>query len=338
MRDNEIPGAADHRQNPGHEPTPPGADRTGVAFLFPGMGPTGYGELGRYMLLDQHARDLVAEADDRLGYSLVDRLRETPGDYTEYAQTAFFVCCVALAGWVRRETGLAPDLCAGPSFGVKPMAAFTGGLAFGDAVEMTAGLARCMDGYFAAEHTDVVTHSFARTPAAALAEILAGLAADGIWHEVTCHVDDDMYMVTLRERDTERLEREVRGAGGLSLYTMRPPLHASVFAPLRARAEAEVLARLPAFEDPAVPVVADHDGAIVRTGPRLRGLVLDGIVRPVRWPTVVETLIREHVGTVCVCGPDGLFGRVARTTENFRVVAANPRLALQPRRRTESVT
>jgi [acyl-carrier-protein] S-malonyltransferase len=311
---------------------PDGGERTGTAFVFPGMGPAAAAELGRYLLLDPYARELAAEADERLGYSLIDRLQADPGDYTQYAQTAFFVCCVALAGWARRETGLVPDYCVGPSFGIKPLTAFTGCLAFADAVELTAGLARCLDGYFAAEHLGVVTHSFARTPAASLVEILAGLHDDGIWHEVSCHVDDDLHMVTLAERDLERLEREVRAVGGMSLYTMRPPMHASVFAPLRARAEAEVLAALPAFADPEIPVVSDYDGALLTTGTGARDLLLDGIVRPMRWPAAVETLMREGVGTVCVCGPDALFGRVAKTTENFHVVAANPRLALRPRR------
>lgn len=304
----------------------------GSAFVFPGMGPAAAAELGRYLLLDPHARGLVAEADDRLGYSLIDRLQGNPGDYTEYAQTAFFVCCVALADWARRETGLVPDLLCGPSFGIKPLIASAGCLEFGDAVELTVAVARCLDDYFATEHQGVVTHSFARTPADAFAEITAGLREDGIWHEVSCHVDDDLYMVTLAESDVERLDRDVRSAGGLALYTMRPPMHASVFAPLRARVEAEVLGRLPAFADPEVPVVGDYDGELVRTGEGVRDLLLDGIVRPMRWPTVVETLIGEGIGTVCVCGPDALFGRVSKTTENFRVVAANPRLALRPRR------
>jgi [acyl-carrier-protein] S-malonyltransferase len=309
-----------------------GGGSGGTAFVFPGMGPAAPAELGRYLLLDPHARALAAEADDRLGYSLIDRLQQNPGDYTQYAQTAFFVCCVALAGWARRETGLEPDLCVGPSFGIKPLTAFTGCLAFGDAVELTAAVARCLDGYFATEHAGIVTHSFARTPAASLAEILAGLNDDGIWHEVSCHVDDDLYMVTLPEQDVERLDREVRAAGGMSLYTMRPPMHASLFAPLRARVEAEVLGGLPDFADPGVTVVDDHDGTLIRSGAHVRALMLDGIVRAMRWPAVVETLLREGVGTVCVCGPDALFGRVAKTTENFHVVAANPRLAMRPRR------
>ena len=308
------------------------ADRTGTAFVFPGMSPIRFADVGKFLLIDSRARRLVAGADERLGYSLVDRLRTTEGDYTEYSQVAFLVTCLALAEWAERELGVEPEVCAGPSFGEKPLAAYTGALSFSDAVWMTARLARCLEEYFATAHRDVVTHSFARTPEPQLAEVLAELSECGAWYDVSCYIDHDLHMVSLREKHLEQLQQGIRAVGGMSLYTMRPPMHSSAFTALRRKAEAEVLDGL-RFADPVLPVVADQDGAVVRTGEGIRTMLSESFVRPLRWPDVVGTLKRLGVGTVYVCGPDSLFGRVACTTGAFEVVQVSPRTALMPRRR-----
>ncbi|HEX6352585.1 ACP S-malonyltransferase [Actinophytocola sp.] len=306
--------------------------RSGTALVFPGMAPARFADVGRFMLINPFARELVAAADERLGYSLVDRFRDNDGDYTEYAQVAFMVNCLALAWWAEHELGVSPQFCTGPSFGEKPAAVHIGALSFSDGVWMTAALARCMDEFFATEYQDVVTHSFVRTPEEAVSEVLAELNALGEWCDISCYVDHNFYMVSLRERNLEWLQRKVRAIGGLSLYTMRPPMHSSAFGALRRKAEDEVLGDLP-FADPVLPVIADQDGTVVRTGAGVRAMLLDSFTRPLRWPAVVDRLKQLGVGTVCVSGPDSLFGRVPCTTSNFEVVAATPRLAMSPRRR-----
>lgn len=308
---------------------------TGTAMVFPGMGPVRFADVGTFMLANPYARRLVAVADDVLGYSLVDALREAEGDYSVDAQVAFLTNCVALAQWAEAELGVVPDVCVGPSFGEKATAAHTGTLSFRDAVRMTAGLARCMEDYFATEHRSVVTCSFVRTPEEQLKEVLAELDERGQWYEISCHVDHDFWMVSLREAGLERFERRVRALGGLPLYTMRPPMHCAAFGALRDRAEREVLADLH-FADPVLPVVADQDGSLIQTGEGVRDMLLDSFVRPLRWPEVVASLRRLGIGRVCVAGPDSLFGRVGITTANFEVTAANPRVAMHPRSRTAS--
>lgn len=305
--------------------------RSGTALVFPGMGPARFSDVGTFMLANSFARRLVAQADEVLGYCLVDRFRESAGDYTVPAQVAFLTNCLALAQWAEAELGVVPDVCVGASFGEKAAAAHVGSLTFADAVRMTARLGTCMEEYFAAEHQDVVTQSFVRTPAERLREILAEMDERGEWYDISCHIDHDFYLLSLHEAGLERLERRVRAIGGLPLYTMRPPMHSAAFDGLRRKAESEVFAEL-VFADPAVPVVADQDGSVLRTGEGIRTMLLDSFVRPLRWPDVVATLRRLGVGRVCVAGPDSLFGRVGVTTRNFEVLAVDPRLAMRPRR------
>ncbi|MEV7008648.1 acyltransferase domain-containing protein [Streptosporangium sp. NPDC051022] len=313
-------------------PLPAALPAAETAFVFPGMGPSAFAEVGRFMVINPFARRLVAVADERLGYSLVDRFRETEGDYSEFAQVAFLVNCVALAQWAQHTLGIDPEICTGPSFGEKAAAAYTGALSMSDAVWMTANLARCMDDYFSREHRDVVTHSFVRAPEERLRELLAEMDSRGEWYDISCYVDEDFFMLSLRERNLEWLERRLRGIGAMSLYTMRPPMHSGAFGALRRRAEDEVIGGLE-FAAPRIPVIADQDGTPVTTAEGMRTMLLDGFVRPLRWPDVVASMKRMGVTKVAVCGQDSLFGRVPCTRRNFEVVAVNPRLALRPRPR-----
>ncbi|MCG0064993.1 acyltransferase domain-containing protein [Streptomyces tricolor] len=302
-----------------------------TALVFPGMGPVPFAEVGRFMVAHPAARDLVAVADEALGYSLVDAFRTSPGDYSEAAQVAFLVNCLACAHWARDHLGVEPGIVAGASFGEKAALAYTGALELPDAIRLTAEIARCLEEYFAEEHRDIVTLSFVRAPRDGLDAILADLDAAGEWHEISCHVDDGFYMVSLPEHRVQWMQERLRAVGSLPLYTMRPPMHASAFRPLRDKAAREVVSRY-SFADPTLPVVADQDGRLLHTGEELRTLLLDGFDHPMNWPSVTTALKDAGARRLCVAGPDSLFGRVPCTTRNFDVVAAQPRLAMTSRR------
>ena len=304
-------------------------------MIFPGMGPSRFRDVARFLLVNPLARRLLAGADEALGYSLFERYRDCDDDsddYSEHAQVAFLVSCLAMAQWAEHTAGARPTVCAGPSFGGKAAAVYAGALTFSDAVRMTARQARCEAEYFARRHTDVVTHSFTRMPAQRLDGLLDELAGRGEWHEISCYVDDDFHMVSLRDGMLEWFQRRLRALGGFPLYTMRPPMHCAAFGELRELVEREVFGEL-TFADPRLPVVADQDGTVLDTAAGVRTMLLDGIVRPVRWPAVVATLRRLGVGTVCVAGQDSIFGRVGCTTRSFEVVAASPKAAMRPRPR-----
>ncbi len=309
---------------------------TGTAIAFPGISPCRFEDVGRFLLVNPMARRLTATADETLGYSLVDRFREAEGEFTEYERVAFLVICLALASWAEESVDMRPDICVGPSFGGTPAAVYSGALSFPDAVWLTARWSHYLAEYFATEHADVVTQSFARTPADQLAEILVELDEQGEWYEIACHVDEDFSMLSLRESRLDWLHRSLRARGGLPLYTMRPPMHSAAFAPLRATIERELVSGL-RFDDPDIPVVSDHDGAVLTTAGEIRTLLLDGIVRPVRWPRAIETLRHHGVGTLYVSGPDALWGRVKCTRQSFDVTTLTPRMALTPRRRVTTV-
>jgi [acyl-carrier-protein] S-malonyltransferase len=295
------------------------------------MGPSGYAALAKFMVTDPCARRLRRTADDVLGYSLMDLYRDTQADYSEYSQVAFLITCLALVERVSEIPDAAPvACCAGPSFGSKVAVAYSGALPIPEAILLTARLARCEEEYFRSEHQDVITQSIARTPGPALQMILDTMTERHEWHDISCHIDEDFFMVSMRTASLDRFLREVRAAGGLPLYAMRPPMHSPAFAALRRKAENEVLKDF-SLRDPRLPVVADHDGSVVGTADGVRAMVLDGFVRPVRWPEAVRAMKGLGVTKIYICGPDALFGRVRCTTRNFDVVSIDPRLALRPR-------
>jgi [acyl-carrier-protein] S-malonyltransferase len=307
----------------------------GSALVFPGMSPSRFEDAAKFMLINPVARKLVKQADEALGYPLVQRFRDTEGDYSEYAQVAFLVNCLALAYWAQERFDPAPEVIVGPSFGGKAAAVYAGVLEFQEAVVMTARWARALEDYFAVAHKDVVTHSFTRTPREELDRILAELDGRGDWYEIANHVDDDFWMLSVHRGTLDWLNQRLRSTGGMPLYTMHPPMHCSAFTDLRTAVDTGILAGL-SWSDPHTPVIADQDGSLRTTADGVRTMLLDGFTRPVRWPEVVDALKRRSVGKVYLSGLDSLFGRVPITTSNFEVVSFNPRTAVMPRRKTSA--
>jgi [acyl-carrier-protein] S-malonyltransferase len=303
----------------------------GTAIVFPGMGPSSYADLGKFIVTDLRARRLRRLADAALGYPLLDRYRTSGEGYSEYTQVAFLISCIALFEWAEEELGISPSVCSGPSFGSKCAVVHAGALPFQEMVLATAQLARCEEEYFRSAHQDVVTQSIARTPEPVLQEILAGMRSRNEWHDISCYIDSDFFMVSMRESSLEPFITAVRAAGGLPLYVMRPPMHSSAFGELRDKVANEVLSGFQ-FTDPNIPIIADQDGSIVDTGAGVRTMLLDGFVRPVRWPATLQTMKNLGVSKIYIAGPDTLFGRVRSATESFSVVIVNQRMAMRPKR------
>ncbi|MFD0444343.1 hypothetical protein ACFQ10_20695 [Streptomyces indonesiensis] len=176
------------------------------------MGPSGFSEVGRFLTLDPFARKRLAEADEALGYSVFDRLRDSEDDYSEATQIAFLVNSMASADRAEQEHGLVPDLCVGPSFGQKAAAAYVSSLPFPEVVRLTAELARCEHAYFAEEYQDAVTHTFVRTPQEKLTEILTELGERGEWYDYSGYLDDGFFMVSLREPELEWFKKAISQA------------------------------------------------------------------------------------------------------------------------------
>jgi [acyl-carrier-protein] S-malonyltransferase len=295
------------------------------------MSPAGYADLAKFMMVSPRARRLREVADSVLDYSLMDEYRKASEAYSEASQVAFLISCFALAEWAQQELGIEPCLCSGASFGEKAAIAYTGSLTFSDTVRLTVRMSRCEEAYFRLEHQDVVTQSVARIPGESLREILADMTGRGEWSDISCFIDDDLFMVSMRERSLEKFTGAVRAVGGIPLGVMRPPMHSSAFSPLRQRMADEVLADF-RFADPRLPIVSDQDGSVVDTADKAKSLLLSGITQPVNWPDALRSMRERGISKLYIAGPDALFGRVRSAAGSFDVVTVNQRMALRPKR------
>ncbi|CAM5308757.1 [acyl-carrier-protein] S-malonyltransferase OS=Streptomyces alboniger OX=132473 GN=CP975_27360 PE=4 SV=1 [Streptomyces alboniger] len=302
-----------------------------TAVVFPGMGPSRFSEVGKFMMIDPFVRDRLAVADEALGRSVLDGFRGEGDDYGEFTQIAFLVNSVALADRARETLGKDPDVCVGFSFGLKSVTAFSGALPFSETVRLAFELAHCERKFFEEQYQDLVTLVVTRLPDERLNEVLTELADRGDFHEISGYLKEDMYMVTLRESALESVQRHVSALGGYSLYSMKPPAHCPALSVLRDRVEEEVLRKFN-LQDRRMPIVADHDGSLVTTADQLGTLLLDSFDHPVRWPPIVATLRAQGVKRVHVTGPDRLIHRLDSTTSAFDVIALGPEQALRPAR------
>ncbi|WP_349876885.1 ACP S-malonyltransferase [Micromonospora sp. HUAS YX12] len=289
------------------------------AVLLPGLAPSNHRAVGEFMVTDPYARRRVAQADAVLGRSLVDGFRTAGPAGNADSQLAFMVNCIALADRAD-QAGMSARLAIGPSFGQFALAAHLGVLPFEIAVELVIAFSDCEREYFRTRHTGLVTRFFYRLDTTGLAVVRRELTVRGAWNELSCDLDAGFAALTLARDAVPALDAAVRAIGGIPLYSLSPPVHSSAFGQLRDRC-AEVCHGVD-FAAPRMPVVSDHDGTLVTTGPGVRELLLAGIVRPVRWPAAMAALTGAGVRIVWVPGPSNLFDRLARTA--FEVRAVNP--------------
>ena len=302
----------------------------GTAVIFPGMGASGFADLGRFLVLDRYVRPRLRVADEVLGGSLLAMLRAADGSYTVPAQVAFLVASLALADRAEHELGMRPDVCVGPSFGHRALTAYAEALGFAEAIRFTTAVAECELAYFADAADDPVTQCYVRVPDEPLRELLDSYRADGAWVEISGYLDRGGYLVSVSGARLAELTSAVRALGGYAMQTMRPPAHAARFGGLRDLAARTVLAGY-RLAEPTLPVVADQDGRTVHTAEDLRTMLLDGFDRPLDWPATVRGLVALGVRTAYVTGPDQLFHRLDCTTANLRVVPVTPKTAGRPR-------
>ncbi|WP_141584375.1 ACP S-malonyltransferase [Actinomadura sp. WMMA1423] len=297
------------------------------AVVFPGMAPSNFDAVGAFMTRSPYARRRLAEASEVLGYDLLEEFRASTADYSEAAQLAFVVNSLALADWAADHAGLRPSVCVGPSFGGMAATAYSRSLDYPDLIRLAALSARRELAYFTADPRRIVTHFFFRTPPERFERLMAESTEEGDWAELSSHLDSDFYAVCLHEEAVERFRKRVRRAGGIPLYTMWPATHCGALAELRRILADEVYAGF-RFADPVLPVVSDQDGRIIQSGDQVHAMLLDGYVRPVKWPESVRTLREMGVRRVRVPGPSNLFDRLSHGRFE-EVTAIGPETALR---------
>ena len=305
---------------------------SGIAYVFPGQGSQTVG-MGKE-LFDQFgvAKQVFAEAEDALGFSL-SRLcfagPEADLKLTENTQPAILAMSVAALRVLEAETDLRPAFVAGHSLGEYSALVAVGALAFTDAVKVVRERGRLMQqavpagqGAMAVILGLEMDNVLALCTDASQGEIVAPANYNGGGQIVIAGAKNAVVraMALAKERGAKR---------ALDL-PVSAPFHCELMRPA-ADGLKLVLQNIP-VQPFNIAVVTNVEADINRDCNRVKELLVEQAVRPVRWEESVKKLSELGCQRALEVGPGkvlkGLIKRIAPTldADNFETPADLARL------------
>ena len=293
-----------------------------IAFLFPGQGSQAVG-MGNE--LAQHhpvARQTFEEANDALGYNLLQICCEGPEDQlrlTEITQPA--ILTVSVAAWrVLDEKGLKPDFVAGHSLGEYSAHVAAGTLDFRDAVRTVRSRGKYMQ-----EAVPVGVGAMAAILGMEPGKV-EEVCRDAAHGEVCSSANINSPEQIVISGNTAAVERatrlaEERGAKKAKMLPVSAPFHCSLMKPAQDRLAAD-LSRLQ-FQNPSVPLACNVDADLVQDAERSRDALVRQVTGAVKWNQSIKLLISRGVHRFVEVGPGkvlwGLMRQIDRTPAAFYV-------------------
>lgn len=286
-----------------------------VAFVFPGQGSQSVG-MGK-TLCDQFgvARETLAEAEEALGFALGQLCFNGPEaelTLTENTQPAILTISIAMLRVIMSETELRPDFVAGHSLGEYSALVCAGALNFRDAVRIVRERGRLMQAA-----VPVGTGSMA---------VILGLEMDAV--QTLCDAASDGEVVAPANYNgggqiviagaKEAVARAValakeRGAKRALSIPVSAPFHCQLMAPAAQGLE-RVLAPIE-VKPLSVGLVTNVEAEVNRDPSRVKALLVEQAVKPVRWEESVRKLDALGCGRAWEVGPGkALKGMIKRIT------------------------
>ncbi|HEX8635098.1 MAG TPA: ACP S-malonyltransferase [Pyrinomonadaceae bacterium] len=285
-----------------------------VAYIFPGQGSQAAG-MGRE--LAEHfasAREVFAEADDALGFSLSQLCFEGPDEalqLTENTQPAILTVSVAALRAMESEGLPAPAFVAGHSLGEYSALVASGALTLRDAVRTVRARGRYMQ-----EAVPVGAGAMAAILGAD-AETVADACREAAQGEVCspANINSPKQIVIAGHAPAVARAMEIlkaRGAKRALKLPVSAPFHCALMQPAQDRLGAD-LEQLE-FADLRVPLVCNADAVAIRDGSEARSSLVRQVTSPVRWLESIEWLAGAGVETFIEVGPGKVLAGLVRQT------------------------
>jgi len=309
-----------------------------LAFVFPGQGSQYVGMGADVVQRTPAAAAVLARADSALGFPLSALIMDGPADeldQTVNAQPAILATSVAYLEALRDEAAqegveLAPLEVAGHSAGQYAAAVAAEAIDFESALRLVRERGRIMqergiEGGMGAVIglTDEQVHEIVEQAKEHGEIAVANANAPG---QIVLSGVIPALVFALEMSKTVGARRAVQ-------LTVSVASHSPLMR--RARDEfAKILARVP-FRDPAVPMLGNVHGSVIRTAEGLRTELTDHLVHGVQWTTTVRRMVADGVTDFVEVGPgrvlSGLIKRISPEAEVHATDARESRLWLPGR-------
>jgi [acyl-carrier-protein] S-malonyltransferase len=296
-----------------------------AAFLFPGQGAQAVG-MGKDLFAQSAAAKAVfEEADDALGEKLSQTIFEGPEDALKLtANTQPSILTVSVAAYrAMEEAGVpAPAFVAGHSLGEYSALVAAGALPFGDAVKAVRARGTFMQE--AVPEGEGAMAAVLGLDPEAIREALSTVAtSDELYVAVANYNGDGQTVIAGTAKGVEAAQGALKDKGAKRVMPLpvSAPFHCALMKPVQARL-AEVLETIK-VSDPTVPVVSNVEATPHQEGGRVKGLLVEQVVAPVRFTEMGQRLLDDGVDTFVEVGPGktliGILKRMDRSRTYLNV-------------------
>jgi [acyl-carrier-protein] S-malonyltransferase len=247
-------------------------------------------------------RETMAEADDALGESLSGLCFEGPAEklvLTENTQPAILAVSVACYRLLASR-GVVPAFVAGHSLGEYSAHVAAGTVAFADALRVVRRRGRYMQ-----EAVPVGQGAMAAIlglDADKVAQACAEAADGDVVSPANMNAPGQVVIAGSKDAVARASERaKALGAKRAIPLPVSAPFHCALMQPAEARLAPEL--RALSVSDPVIPVVANVDAEVKRTGQAAIEALVKQVSAPVRWEDVMRRLASEGVHKYVEVGP-----------------------------------